>query len=78
MKGVSISPNPTADKLNVQLPAAGNYGVVVLDPTGRQVLTDRISANSSIDLSSFSAGIYVLEVRDLATNAVSRQRIVKR
>lgn len=78
LHGVGISPNPTSDKVNVQLPTSGIYNVTVLDATGRQMLMDQLSNNSSIDLSSFDTGVYVLEVRDVATNAVSRQRIVKR
>jgi len=78
LHGVGVSPNPTSDKVNVQLPASGNYDVTVFDATGRQMVMEQMSNNGSIDLSSFDTGVYVLEVRDVATNAVSRQRIVKR
>lgn len=77
LKGVSISPNPTLDRVNVALPAAGNYSLDIMDAIGRKVLSQNITSNQTLDLTSFTSGVYLLEVRDLTTTAVSRQRVVK-
>jgi len=58
----SIYPNPTTGR--VQLPAAGPYRqVTVYDAAGRQCRTALLGlAETSFDLSSLGAGLYVLRL----------------
>ena len=59
---VSISPNPTADILNLKLPENWqnkNYNLQILDERGGLVLQlENKIGNSKIDVTNYSTGIY--------------------
>jgi photosystem II stability/assembly factor-like uncharacterized protein len=71
----SAYPNPTTGR--VQLPAAGAYRqVAVLDAAGRQCRTTKLGlSETTLDLSSLGAGIYLLRL-DGGTAPAQHQRLV--
>jgi hypothetical protein len=66
----SIYPNPASDKLTVN--AEGLREVSILDVAGRTVAT---SATNVVDLTSLSAGVYM--VRVVTANGTASQKFVK-
>lgn len=59
---VQVFPNPTKDFVNINLPnAEGNWSIGVSTLDGRQVFESKeITTRSTIDLSAFSKGIYLM------------------
>lgn len=64
---VQVSPNPTADRVTVK--AEGLRYVEVLDLTGRVVMTRN---SNVVDLSAFSAGVYMLNVVTESGSAMTK------
>ena len=75
-----ISPNPTKGLFTVNAPKVDDsapLSIMVFDLLGRKVLTETTHANeSSLDLSAFSAGTYIVEI--LYDNQVYREKLIKR
>ncbi len=75
-----LYPNPANTTLTIEtrkIPAAGSK-LIVTDVAGRTLLTKTLDANSTkhqIDIASFSAGIYFVQVE--AGEGISRGRFVK-
>lgn len=62
---LNIYPNPTSDRLNVNITKAGKYQLKLVDQSGKIVLNKSIELNSGVNdlgvsLSSFSSGVYYL------------------
>lgn len=62
---IHIYPNPTSDRLNVNITKAGKYQLKLVDQSGKIVLNKSIELNSGVNdlgvsLSSFSSGVYYL------------------
>jgi len=78
----AIYPNPTVEVLNVQLNnnITQNISLIVLDETGRKVMTSSFSGLSektlTLDVSQLAAGVYSLEIS--SGNAHSVQEFVKK
>jgi hypothetical protein len=64
----NIFPNPTQNVLSVTgLDAAENHAFQIFDVAGRPVFMGKLQGTqSSIDVSSLSAGIYVLHINNYA------------
>lgn len=62
---ISIYPNPTTSKINIDLDIKGNIDIQLLSISGETVHTDTISLNHyELDLLSFAPGIYILKIGD--------------
>jgi hypothetical protein len=65
-KNVSIYPNPVKDNLNINIKDfSGEVSVKIIDINGREVFNKNINnfnTSNTLDLSSFSSGIYVLKL----------------
>ncbi len=63
--GISVFPNPAAERLNLQWSQPLNsLRVLILDPLGDEVMTRSVSGTStSIDIAGLSQGIYILSIR---------------
>lgn len=74
LPGLTISPNPAADRLTVALPRAGAATVALRDLTGRVVLAPVVlPANQQVLLpAGLAPGVYLLEVRQGGVTAVRR------
>ncbi len=67
---VAAFPNPTRDRLNVQLaaPAFSEVALTLSNAVGQKLLVERFEATEGmlerqLDVSEFAAGVYLLEVR---------------
>jgi Secretion system C-terminal sorting domain len=77
---ISISPNPTSDKVNIQLnqnDVSNQPTTVILsDMTGRQVLTQTTTSGAfQLDLSNLAKGMYVVTLQ--SNNAIYQEKIVR-
>ena len=63
---VSIFPNPIKNSLQLSFPTAADYQVRIFDAAGRQVATETIQNNNTLELntSTWAAGLYALQIRD--------------
>ena len=78
LANVGLNPNPTTDRLFVNIGgSAASFDLNLVNAAGQQVMSDRISNNTVLDLSGFDNGVYVLEIRNSVTGAVSREHVVK-
>ena len=76
---IRISPNPTSDKVNIMLPdneRLESTTVTVYDLIGRQVLTQKTTANAvELDMSSLAKGTYLVKID--ANNSVYTEKIIR-
>lgn len=77
---VRISPNPATDKVNITLPdndRLESTTVTIYDLTGRQVLTQKTTANTvELDLSTLAKGSYLVKIdtnNSIYTEKITRQ-----
>jgi Secretion system C-terminal sorting domain len=77
---ISISPNPTSDKVNINLnqnDVSNQPTTVILsDMTGRQVLTQTTTSGAfQLDLSNLAKGMYVVTLQ--SNNAIYQEKIIR-
>ena len=73
MRGIGAYPNPTMDLLSV--PVAGPAELSITAADGRTVHRSMVNGDLSLDLSTFSPGVYSLSLR--AEGSIRTQRIIK-
>lgn len=63
MSNLKIYPNPVNDILNIELPLDNSelFNLQFFDATGRKLMERKITDNTSINVSNFSAGCYYLK-----------------
>lgn len=76
LKNVTVYPNPVNSFLTIKI-ASNDWKYMVLDVSGRQVITEKVVENNTeiIDLSSLENGVYFLQVQ-MGKNTIVK-RIVK-
>jgi len=74
---VNVYPNPFTDVTTVSFSEAGNYNLVVVDLTGKVVLTTvNAGANKvNLDLSALNNGVYILKIVD-ANGATTTKKLM--
>ncbi|HWB64049.1 MAG TPA: T9SS type A sorting domain-containing protein, partial [Chitinophagales bacterium] len=76
---MQVFPNPTSGKFQINLNAGSriNGQIVIMDMTGREVYTKNIDLlglySTSVDMTQFSKGLYVLQLR--TAQGVASRRI---
>ncbi len=60
---IDFYPNPTQDRMHVQLPSSGS--LVIRDLYGRKMLQKQCTASCDLSLADFPAGLYLLEFTDV-------------
>ena len=77
--GVSVYPNPTQNRLNVQLTEQmkGDVKISLLNQIGEEVLTQDLpsvlgNTSQAIDISTLPTGVYILRVANQDYNVVKR------
>jgi len=76
-EAVKIYPNPVSSKLNIELKfnEAGDF-YSIYNINGSRLMTNEInSTKTEIDVNTFSAGIYIVEIKNGAQ--ISREKVVK-
>lgn len=74
---VRIGPNPTKGTFEVLNTNGQTFNVKVFDLSGKFLFAKTISQETSVDLSNYSKGIYVVQVLDASSKMLFSQRIVK-
>lgn len=75
---VSLKPNPTSDRLFINIGGlTGSFDLTLVNAAGQLILTDRINNSTVLDMATYEAGVYMLELRNTSTGAVHRERVVK-
>jgi hypothetical protein len=78
MLDLNIYPNPATDNVRIDgLSTERPLDISIFDLAGREAYRDRISGQSSVELSvnDFSRGTYLLVVKD-GDNVVSREKLM--
>jgi hypothetical protein len=77
---LQLFPNPTENTINLKLPNQQIQEIVVFDLQGRVIFqehTNGASSNSQIDVSDFSNGIYIIQVKS-SQGIVSSSKFIKK
>lgn len=69
---LSVYPNPATDLLSIRVGNATAISYNVLDLSGRSILNGNLSQLSTIDISSLSAGSYLIQVTTEQGNAMQQ------
>jgi hypothetical protein len=59
---LSIYPNPTNSLINIESNSGDNLNVSLFDITGKQLYTGKMKGSTSIDMNTFSSGIYFVKL----------------
>lgn len=70
--GVFVYPNPTSGVINVTNASGLNNVISVIDVTGKELLSKTVSTGTTLDLSSFGTGIYLVKVSNEKGQIVER------
>ncbi|UOR03772.1 S8 family peptidase [Hymenobacter aerilatus] len=71
-------PNPTAEKLYVEIPAAfAPVDVRLFNQTGAMVLRQAGAARTTLDVHSYPAGLYLLQIRSASGTTLSQKVIIQ-
>lgn len=63
---INIFPNPVKNSLQLSFPTAADYQVRIFDAAGRQVATETIQNNNTLELNTttWASGLYAVQIRD--------------
>lgn len=73
---VNIYPNPANNVLHIAV-QTGSYEYTIIDMYGRTVGKGETFGNAAVNINSLAAGMYIVRVRDMKTNATVNNRMVK-
>ena len=75
---LSFYPNPASDRIQFTLPKDGaEYGVSILDLSGRKVLNILVTGAQAIDISTLHSGMYILQVNEANSTSQWIGKLVK-
>ncbi|SFI42224.1 T9SS type A sorting domain-containing protein [Halpernia frigidisoli] len=77
---MSVFPNPVTDKLNLKIDAKNlqNYSYELFDAKGSKIQSKKtLSADSSVEMSSYPAGLYIFSVKENGT-IIKTYKIIKK
>jgi len=72
LNGVSVYPNPSTGILNVNLENNDNYTIEVTNIIGEIILVKDIKSNTTIDLTNFDKGTYLVKVSNSELSKTER------
>ncbi|HPQ08852.1 MAG TPA: glycosyl hydrolase family 18 protein [Bacteroidia bacterium] len=74
---IRVFPNPAFNKIFVEnIPANKNYLLEITDVVGKQIFKQSMPFNSSIDISNFENGCYIVRIYDENKNQVYENKII--
>ncbi|MBA3649335.1 MAG: T9SS type A sorting domain-containing protein, partial [Chitinophagales bacterium] len=76
-KQISIFPNPATDQLHIEAPNIHNATVTILNLFGQVMLKQEFSNNASIDISTLSKGMYLVNIIDEKGNVLKTGKVVR-
>jgi hypothetical protein len=74
LDNINIYPNPSNGVITISTTPSNSYIIKAIDVLGNVVYSDSKIGKSSIDLSSFGAGIYIIQLSN--ENSTSSKRVV--
>ncbi|MFT5780315.1 MAG: extracellular elastinolytic metalloproteinase, partial [Crocinitomicaceae bacterium] len=72
LTGVSISPNPSNGIMTISTSSNVESGIAVYDMIGNVVHTSNMNAETTVDLSTLGAGVYLVKISNENGSAVER------
>ena len=77
-ESVKIFPNPTADSIHINFKQHGDYSFSMYDTSGKEIFKqETLQLNNIINLTNYASGIYILKIKDIASNTFQNAKIVK-
>lgn len=75
----SVTPNPAHDQINIAMPVAGTYNIVVTDISGRIMNSMQLinGAEKVITLDGYPAGMYNIAITNMANKEQAVKTIVR-
>lgn len=70
-----IYPNPSNQLVYIETNKGEKLQVTLLDPKGKIVMNETITSPSSIDLSNFPAGMYLIQIKNETNDQITRKLI---
>jgi hypothetical protein len=74
---VKVYPNPTSQSLFASQKDQHPLEITITDLGGKLLLNTKINTGESIDVSKYTNGIYLIEVKDMETNNQNTYKIIK-
>jgi hypothetical protein len=74
---LKLYPNPTSQSLFASQKAQHNLEINLIDLSGKLLLNTKVNAGEAIDVSKYTSGMYLIEVKDLETNKKNIYKIIK-
>lgn len=74
LENINIYPNPSNGLITIEAAQNDNYSIKVIDVLGSVVYSNSKTGKSTIDLSSFGAGVYIIQLSN--ENSTSSKRVV--
>jgi hypothetical protein len=78
LAGITIFPNPTTDFVNLAFATDADYSIQVYDINGKNLASFQTAENIRINLSNYSAGNYILLIKDEAKKLYQSYKIIKK
>ncbi len=75
---ITVYPNPTSDFLNVYNPFFNEMDVKITDLTGKLLFEGKGDNNSTIDVSNYQHGVYIIELNDSINNTKNICKFIKK
>jgi hypothetical protein len=72
LSGVSVYPNPTEGQVRLNIATVGTYSIDVINVLGEQIYNSTVSMSTTIDLSQFGKGMYVVRVSNGDASHIER------
>ena len=72
---LTLSPNPANDAVQLEL-KKGNYTLRISNTVGQTIITQNTEGSLSVNVATWTNGIYLFELTDKATNKRQRSKVV--
>jgi hypothetical protein len=75
---LKVYPNPTTQSLFASQKDQHDLEIKLIDLNGKLLLNAKINAGEAIDVSKYTNGMYLIEVKDIETNKKNTYKIIKK
>jgi hypothetical protein len=75
---IKVYPNPTSHSLYVSHPDLTSFQIQIVDMNGKQIHTGTIEKEVSLDVSSYTQGMYLVTIEDTINHKKNTYKIIKK